>query len=109
MQSKNMPLQIMLSAEGEGWDSADYARQFEDFFGSLGFKVSRYALSGKHIGDDYRRGVWFRWSTDREKGYVLPFGQTLVDALTGCGVDVIPSDHADWAFYELVVGARRPS
>lgn len=109
MRSQNLALQIMLSADAEGWDSADYARQFEDFLASLGFKVSRYALSGKHIGDDYRRGVWFRWSTEREKEYILPFGQKFVDALTACNIEVTPSDDPDWQFYELIIGARRLS
>lgn len=108
MQSRGTNLQILISAEGEGWDSADYAREYEDFLGSLGFKISRYGLSGKHIGDDYRRGLWFRWSTEREKGYALPFGQKFVDALRACEIDISASDDPDWGFYELIIGAKPP-
>lgn len=107
MKAEKRRVQILIVVEGDGWDSADYAREFEDFFISLGVEAPRAPLSGKHMGDDYRRGVWLRWSTVLEKERAFPRGQTLIDALTACGIDVTADDHPDWAFYELVIGARR--
>ncbi|MBC8164513.1 MAG: hypothetical protein H7Y20_01430 [Bryobacteraceae bacterium] len=104
---KGATLQVILVAT-EGWDSADYALEFESFLGSIGFKVSRYRLSGEHEGDDYRRGIWFRWSTEREKQYNSSFGREFVGALSACEINVIASDHVDWPHYELIIGARRP-
>jgi hypothetical protein len=42
---------INISTE-EGWDSRDYALDFEDFLTLLGFRVTRNRMSGQHAGED---------------------------------------------------------
>jgi hypothetical protein len=103
-------LQIAVHA-ANGSDSDDYAHDFKLAFQSIPFHIGKWGLFQDHeeIASGDRYGVWVRWSSEREKAYRLPpVGQTLVETLRRCGIDVTPLDLKGDAFLELIVYRRRP-
>lgn len=90
-----------------GSDSDDYKADFEDLFRSISFHLGRFAMltDGEALDGRERYGVWIRWNSEQES---LPVGQTLVNALRRCDIDVTPLDLSDASFVELIIYRRRP-
>lgn len=100
-------IQIFVHATG-GYDCADYAREFEDFFRSIGFRVHQSGLS-IYVEHDYHFDLWVRWDSARERDRGMPaVGAALAHALDEIGVEQVNAfDYPGHSPLDLIVGSRR--
>lgn len=97
--------QITVFWTGAG-DCADYARQFEDLFGDIGFRLHLYSMPSPYERD-YHYGLWVIWNSEYEGKFAHSLGQALCDALRLAEIEFTSVDTTDVHAAQLVVGARR--
>lgn len=91
----------------DGGDNADYARQFADFFRSIGFRVYENVGKGHIVGHDYHWGLWLRWRSGYFDEHQWPnVGKAMMAALESARIPVTPVDHPEVNAAHLIVGSR---
>lgn len=74
-----------------GGDTADYAKQFEELFESIGFRTLRVGRPGIYTGlkHDNHYGLWVRHEQACYRSRVPPIGSAVVAALEQAAIDEV--------------------